>query len=72
MIVCGLAKQLFVLIAFMASFAMLMLFGNYPHEFKNGERTFAGVSKKLREFPIIRGGTFNGGMFYISRSLISI
>lgn len=37
--------------------------GNYPHEFKNGENTFAGISKKLREFPIIQGGTFNGGMF---------
>lgn len=37
--------------------------GSYPHEFKNGENTFAGTSKKLREFPIIQGGTFNGGMF---------
>lgn len=28
MIVCGLAKQLFVLIAFMTLFAMLMMFAN--------------------------------------------
>lgn len=37
--------------------------GSYPHVFKNGEKTFSGTSKKLREFPIIQRGTFNGGMF---------
>lgn len=46
--------------------------GSYPHVFGNGEKTFSGVSKKLREFPIIQGGTYNGGMFYIFQSLISI
>ncbi|KAK2768748.1 hypothetical protein FQN54_000604 [Arachnomyces sp. PD_36] len=38
--------------------------GSYPHAFGNksgGGNVFEGVSKDLREFPIIQGGTWSGG-----------
>ncbi|KAJ5154018.1 uncharacterized protein N7500_009457 [Penicillium coprophilum] len=38
--------------------------GGYPHKFGNksaGAQVFEGVTKDLREYPILKGGTWTGG-----------